>query len=305
MYSKSWRIFVVIGIMIMGCNNIRPELSTGPVIDVSKIVSVTTFNRGLTTPPVTLFVKHFHYFKQPAAYQLLSVGSNLPVTLFEEFAVYATSPVINPISGSMPSRIFTRVFSIPNIQTSGQTPPRFLLAPRQLLPATSNLVVEPRVLVYLEGGPIYGGLTINGLLDPQVTAESVPALIVDAQVYRAALGSDGRSIIYVDTANRLFSLPKGETNPKLVIDLSERFGAVSVKAIKWNEQLFNTADIWLNRGAQDELWTTSASAASLGRIFNPNTSPPIDESATVTLWEERTKDVSFDVWKVPDPESFE
>lgn len=299
----------ILPLLISGpaCNSIRPGDGIGPVVDSSRIVAVASFTRGNFTLPVTLLARHFYYGTQPAVWQVVSSGTNTPVTRFEAVAVFACTPAQVPNGGIVPGMELTRVFTLPDFHTDGVTAPRIHIAPRRQFPTSPNQLSEPNVLVYIEGGPIYGGLRIEGTLDPQVTAESTPRLLVDAQVWRADLASDGQSIIYIDTANRVFSLPAGQTEPRLVTDLTERFGHVVVRGIRWHPQLFNTVNILLNRGGNtDELWTTSSVSASLtmGNIVT-DALPDVYDPAAIAEWEDNTREVTFNEWKVPPPESFE
>ena len=306
MCIRNWRLICILGITLLGCNNIRPESRSGPVIDSSRIVAVADFTRGTLTPPLTLLVKHFYYGTQPAAWSVVSSGVNTPVTRFETVAVYANTPRQTPAGQLLPGLGLTRVFTVPNIHSDGNKTLWIHLAPRQQFPASPFQNSVPAVLVYIEGGPIYGGLRLEGTLDPQVTAESIPRLLVDAQVLRADLASDGVSIIYVDIANKVFSLPRGQTESALVVDLVARFGHVTVKGIRWHPQLLNTVNILINRGGlSDELWSTSATSSTLTRVFlNPAALPDVVNPATIAQWEENTKDIPYDQWKVPAPDSF-
>ena len=279
------------------CNSIRPEARYGPVIDDSRIDSITFYSRGSTgSPPDTLFVRHFRYIRQPAPWSVVSSGASRPVTLFEEMGVYTLTQFG-----------LARLARLPYYHLDGLTQPRIHIVARPPGPIPSGLLFKPRFLVYVEGGPIYGGIDLGAPSLPATISESALRLLVDGQVYRADIGLDGESIVYIDTSYRLYTLVKGAVAPAFILDIKEVLPNAKIHGVRWEPSGQGRIFILLDFGNEfNRVWAVFPNAQSLSPTFSidPSAATNVPSPDLLNAFDERARTFSYTDWAVPDPASF-
>lgn len=291
-------IMPVLALLLFGaCNSIRPEGRYGPIIDDSKVISVTFYSRGDTgTPPDTLLVRHFRYVRQPDQWSVVSSGESRPVSVFEEIGVYTLTQLG-----------LARLARLPYYHLDGLTQPRVHIVTRPAGPIPFELVFKPRFLVYLEGGPIYGGIDLGAPSLPVNLSESALRLLVDGQIYRADIGLDGESIVYIDTSYRLFTLPKGSSTPNFILDIKATLPAVQVHGVRWEPSGQGRIFVLLDVGNQRKrVWQVFPTAQSITPAFSvsPSAATNVPSSELLNALDERAGTFNYSDWEVPDPASF-
>ncbi|MBM3261878.1 MAG: hypothetical protein FJY97_00370 [candidate division Zixibacteria bacterium] len=289
-------LFWLTATALTGCNNIRPEQRYGSVIDDSRILSVALYFRSSDpdVPPDTLLVRRFHYFVRPSPWEVTTSGTNRPITVFEEMAVYALT-----------IRGLARLARLPRYHGDGDT--RLVqVVVRPQVPIPFGLDVKPRFLVYVEGGPIYGGIDLDGDLSPENTVERSLSLMADGHVNRADLALDGESIVFIDQNRRVFAFPKGAALPAIVADLYDRTAAWAVKGIRWGGSSLDTALLLVDRGiGGDGVYRLDVNTGGFGFVGgNPSSPTNVTDSVLLDAIERRSRGFSYADWRVPDPETF-
>lgn len=286
---------------LVSCERIRPDEARGPVIAERRIVSAAVFQFNVSDPysQRTMFVRYVHYFVRPNQWSAISSGDAAPVTLFEDAAVYYLQYI-----GPENRPAVTRLFKIPEVRTDGIKPPRFHLSFPAPVPANPDQAARRNGMVYLENGPIYGGFDPG--IEPSFLfqGDREMRLFVDAQVYRAAMASDGETIAYVDAEGWLNVVNPGKGPPAALIDLRAALGPASVVAIQWGES-FNQVWIRIDKGTEEQVWATSTIEPALARLFiNPAFVPAPSNPGLIETVENLTRDFTPEAWGIPAPESF-
>ena len=290
-------MFFLMLLLFGACNSIRPDERYGSVIDESRVDSITFYSRGSTgSPPDTLFVRHFRYFRQPAPWSVVSSGTSHPVTLFEEIGVYTLTQFG-----------LARLARLPYYHLDGLTRPRVHIVTRPPGPIPSGLAFKPRFLVYVEGGPIYGGIDLGAPSLPENISESSLKLLVDGQVYRADIGLDGESIVYIDTSYRLYTFVKGTLAPTFILDIRETLPNAKVHGVRWESSGQGRIFILLDFGNEfNRVWAVFPNAQSMSPTFSidPSAATNVPSPDVLNFFRERALTFSYTDWEVPNPASF-
>ena len=291
---------IVILLTIAACGRIRPDAAAGPVIDGSRNVSASRYVPGGLAPNRLAFVRHFHYFSQPASWTIVSSGDSSPWSHFEETAVYVLLFV-----GEPPVPVVIRIAHVPWVRTDGITPPRVHVA--IAAPFQSNNP-SSAAIVYIEDGPIYGGFDVGGELDPAKAGKTPLRLLVDARVRVAALARDGVTLAYVDDMGKLYITRSDEPAEASLVDIQATLGPVSINAMQWENRGFGRLIIRAQRGRgfRSEVWhvDTSFTTPRLIRSFvDPETvrEPGSDQLPFI---DEMTHEIGPGEWEVPVPSQF-
>ena len=289
-------IIIVTLLFIVSCSSVRPETDTGPVIDSSRNVAAGIFVPGGSAPAIPIFIRHFHYYSQPATWSVFSSGDSSPQTRFEEAGVYALT-----FRGINAEPFITRLARIPGISMDGVTPPRIHLAisaPGPLGTGNSNAIV------YVEDGPIYSGLDVGIDLSGGAPAIDMPLrMLVNTRVRAAALSGDGETIAYVDDQGRLF-FKVGDREPEQMIDIRATLGSADVHRIQWTS--FGGGPLLvLNRGFGVEVRRLERQFETrLVRTFQDPDTIQEPGSGQLPFIDQITNDMTPEAWSVPEPARF-
>lgn len=280
-------------LLFNACDSLRPEVQYGPVIDASRTVSVTFYSRGTESPPDTLLVRYFQYIRQPAPWSVVSSGESRPLSVFEEIGVYTLTQFG-----------LARLTRLPNYHLDGRTQSRVHIATRPFGPIPFELDFKPRFLVYVEGGPVYGGIDLGAPNLPENISESALKLLVDGQVYRADIGLDGESIVFIDTSYRLYTVPKGSSTPNFILDIRATLPTAHVTGVRWEPsgqgRIFVLLDVGNDR---NRVWAVFPNAQSITPTFSvsPAAATNIASPEVLNALDVRVRTFGYSDWQVPNP----
>ncbi len=294
-------------VQMSGCKTISPERDESHIIDASRNLKTVLYHavaRPDNPVPVqsTVFVRHFLYINRSAPWTIVSSGASNPGTQFEATGVYRLR------LGAEEQPV--RLLGVPGFQTDGisQTGVRLAIAAPSLVVLDGVGQIRNtsgQALVHLEGGPLYGGFTVDEL-DTVEVYEQVPRLLFNGRVRAAALAFDGATAAFVDEAGRLYRLDTGTRGPpELLVDLRSFFGPSVVLEIQWPIGSDTRVLLKVDRGSGPESWSVRMADLQVG----PSTVAPglIEEPGAdrLRMVDQLTQKIPAGVWRVPAPSRFE
>ncbi|SVB73693.1 uncharacterized protein METZ01_LOCUS226547 [marine metagenome] len=294
---KTYRKFFIVILLFMGtsCHIIGPGADTGPVIDGSRNVDASLFVPGGSAQAVPIFIRHFHYYSRPAAWTIVSSGDSGARTHFEEAGVYAFTSV-----GGNAEPFITRLARIPGVSMNGASPPRIHLS---ISPPGPLGTGNSSAIVYVEDGPIYGGLDVGVDLTGLEPALDMPLrLLVNARVRAAALSDNGETVAYVDDQGRLF-FKRGDDEPDKIIDIKSTLGSTDIRRMLW---LYGGGLlVVLNRGFGLEVRRLEQNFETrLVRTFQDPETIREHGADGLPFIDQITENFSAEDWTVPEPSRY-